>query len=174
MKTFLAFLLSVSALMAGDVPRRAPGFALLDLKGQIHDLADYRGKVVVLEFMQSTCPHCAGFVEILQKAQQRYGDKIAILAVGNPPADNAATLNQYVAGHHITYPVMFDCGQMAYSYVLKGNIDLPTVYVIDGGGTIRGEHSYGPLERGFFEGNDLFGELDRMLSMSPAPLPKKK
>jgi thiol-disulfide isomerase/thioredoxin len=174
MRTFLTFVLCASALAAADVPRRAPGFALLDVKGQIHDLADYRGRVVVLEFMQTTCGHCAAFVEILQRAQQKYGDKIAILAVGNPPADTAATLNQYAAGHHITYPLMFDCGQMAYSYVLKGNIDLPTVYVIDGGGTIRSEHSYNVLDRGFFEGNDLFGEIDRLLTISPAPAPKKK
>jgi peroxiredoxin len=172
MRTFLTFLLCVSALTAGEIPRRAPGFALLDVKGQLHDLADYRGKVVVLEIMQSTCPHCAGFVEILQKAQQKYGDKIAILAVGNPPADNSTTLNQYIAGHHITYPVMFDCGQMAYSYVMKGNVDLPTAYVIDGGGIIRAEHSYSVLDRGFFEGNDLFAEIDRLLASSPAP--KKK
>lgn len=130
----------------------------------MHDLADYRGKVVVLEFMQSTCPHCASFVDILQKAQRKYGDQLAILAVGNPPADNATTISQYIAGHQITYPVMLDCGQVAFSYVLKGQIDLPTVYLIDGKGMIAGEYTYSPLTRGFFEGNDLFSEIDRLLT----------
>ena len=150
--------------MAASGPRRAPGFTLQDIKGQMHDLADYRGKVVVLEFMQSTCPHCASFVDILQKAQRKYGDQLAILAVGNPPADNATTISQYIAVHQITYPVMLDCGQVAFSYVLKGQIDLPTVYLIDGKGMIAGEYTYSPLTRGFFEGNDLFSEIDRLLT----------
>ena len=40
--------------------RRAPGFALPDL-GYTHtyDLQDYRGKVVVIDIMSTTCPHCA-------------------------------------------------------------------------------------------------------------------
>jgi peroxiredoxin len=163
MRIFPALLLCAAALVAAGGPRRAPGFALMDMKGEMHDLADYRGKVVVLEFMQSTCPHCASFVDILQKAQKKYGDQVAILAVGNPPADSPATMNQYIAGHQITYPVMLDCGQVAYSYVLKGKIDLPTVYVIDAKGMIAGEYTYSVLTRGFFEGNELFTDLDRLL-----------
>ena len=69
MRTVLTILLCAAALFAADALRRAPGFALMDSKGQLHDLADYRGKVVVLEFMQTTCPHCAGFAPTLQKAQ---------------------------------------------------------------------------------------------------------
>jgi peroxiredoxin len=160
----LQALLLCAALAAAQGSRRAPGFALLDTKGQMHDLADYRGKVVVLEFTQTTCPHCASFVEILRKAQQKYGDKVAILAVANPPADSAATINQYVAGHQINYPVMLDCGQMAYSYVLKPNVALPMVYIIDGAGMITGEYAYSVLTRGFFEGNELFTLLDRMVA----------
>lgn len=163
MRMLSILLLCAAALVAADGPRRAPGFALLDLNGEIHDLADYRGKVVIIEFMQSTCPHCAGFTNILAQVQRQYGDKVAILAVGNPPADTAASLKQYAAGHKITYPVMFDCGQMAYSYVRRGNIDLPAVYIIDGSGMIRADYSYNILTRGIFEGNGLFAEIDRVL-----------
>lgn len=165
MRIASVLLLCAAALAAADGSRRAPGFALMDIKGQMHDLADYRGKVVVLEFMQSTCPHCAAFVDILQKAQRKYGDKIAILAIGNPPVDDPNTISQYISGHQITYPVMLDCGQVAYSYVLKSKIDLPTAYVIDTKGMIAGEYSYGPLTAGFFEGNDLFTQIDRLLKV---------
>ncbi len=44
--------------------RRAPGFALPNSQMKVVDLADYRGKIVVLEFMQTTCPHCAAFADI--------------------------------------------------------------------------------------------------------------
>ena len=54
--------LAAAALVPAGLPaqgaRRAPGFCLPDSKMELHDLADYRGKPVILEFMQTTCPHC--------------------------------------------------------------------------------------------------------------------
>ncbi len=56
MRTIIAVLLCAAALSAADASRRAPGFSLPDSKTQEHDLADYRGKVVILEFMQTGLP----------------------------------------------------------------------------------------------------------------------
>jgi peroxiredoxin len=167
LRPLFVLLLCAASLAAADPTRRAPGFSLVDMNGQMRDLADYRGKVVILEFMQSTCPHCATFIEILRNVDRRFPGKVQVLAIANPPADSPQTLRQYIAGHKITYPVMLDCGQMAYTYVLKGNIDLPTIYVIDGNGMIRSQYAYGPLTRGIFEGNDLYNEIAR-LTGSPA------
>ena len=58
MRIIIATLLFAAALFAADASRRAPGFSLPDSKAQQHDLADYRGKVVILEFIQTACPHC--------------------------------------------------------------------------------------------------------------------
>ena len=169
MRTILITALSIASLAAADGPRRAPGFALADTKGQWHDLYDYRGKIVLLEFMQTTCPHCAAFTEVLKKVQQKYGNKVAILAVANPP-DSGNAIAQFVAGHQITYPIVFDMGQVAYSYVLKPNVDLPQVYLIDANGMIYADHSYSPMSRDIFEGNGLFNEIDRMLAAAGAPM----
>ena len=49
MRTFISFLLCAAALFAGDqAGRRAPGFALPDSTMKFHDLADYRGKIVLI------------------------------------------------------------------------------------------------------------------------------
>ena len=61
----VAVLFFGAPLFAADFSRRAPGFSLPDVNTEQHDLADYRGKVVILEFMQTTCPHCAAFTEVL-------------------------------------------------------------------------------------------------------------
>ena len=60
---FAAFALLPAALSAGPLSgRRAPGFALPEVVTfNYHDLYDYRGKVVVLEFMRSDCPACNTF-----------------------------------------------------------------------------------------------------------------
>ncbi len=163
MRTMLTILLCSAALFAADPIRRAPGFSLMDSNGQLHDLADYRGRVVILEFMQTTCPHCAAFAPILQQIQQKYGDRIAILAVTDPP-DNPNTMAAYVAGHKVTYPVVLDCGQAAYSYVRSRTLSFPHVYLIDGAGMIVGDYEYGPLTSDVFEGKALFLEIDRLLA----------
>jgi peroxiredoxin len=167
MKRFFAILLcaalSASAQMA---LRRAPSWSLYDSNGQMHDLLDYRGKVVVLEMMQTTCPHCAAFGEVLEGAKQKYGGKVAVLAVVTvlgPSADPPDKVKAYIVGHKITYPILFDMGQMQYSYVLKPRVDLPTVYVIDANGYIRADYAYGVTTRDIFEGKGLFNELDRLI-----------
>jgi len=129
---------------------------------EVHDLYDYRGKPVILEFMQTICPHCAAFVSVLQKVQEKFGDKVVILAVANPP-DTIKTVGQFIAGHNITYPILFDSGQAAYSYVKSGRFDLPQVYLIDAKGMIWAHYEYNLLNRDIFDGNGLLNEVDRML-----------
>ena len=161
-----------AALFAADAPRRAPGFSLPDVKAQQHDLADYRGKIVVLEFMQTTCPHCATFASLLSQVEKKYSTKVAIVSIVNPP-DDQSKVSAYISGHGIDYPILLDCGQMAYSYIQKMQFDLPGVFLIDGNGTIRNHWEYSPMTREIFEGNALMPEIDKLAGGSGAP-PKKK
>src|SRR5271169_1155728 len=117
MRNILAVLLCSAALVSAQTPRRAPGFALPDTKLHFHDLADYRGKVLVLEFMQTTCAHCARFADILAQVGPKYGDKVAVLAVSNVNTDTPAQIAQYINGHKIAYTVVMDQGQMMFSYI---------------------------------------------------------
>ena len=169
MRTLLVTLLCVISASAVEPGQRAPGFALMDGKGEFHDLYDYRGKPVLLEFMQTTCPHCATFATVLEKVQARYGNKVAILSVANPP-DTPATVGAFIKGHGIQYPIVFDMGQAAYSYVRQQTFDLPQVYLIDGNGIIFNHYGYSALTRSIFEGDGIFGEIDRLMAAgSPAP-----
>jgi len=176
MRTFVSLLLlSAAALVAGEhTGRRAPGFALPDSNMKFYDLADYRGKVVLVEFMQTDCDHCAAFVPVLSQVQQKYGARVAILSVVNGQHDNATKVRQYIAGHKVTYPVLFDQGQMEYSYLLKGTVNNPYLFLIDGNGTIRNDWEYGPFTRDVFEsGKALFAEIDRLLNANAPAAPKK-
>jgi len=167
MRTILALLLCSAALVAADAPRRAPGFALVDLQGRFHDLADYRGKVLVLEFLKTTCPHCATFTETLARVEKKYGNKVAILAVANVNTDTPQQLQQFIAGHNLNYPLVLDQGQMMYSYILSPqHADLPRVYVIDANGYIQADYVYDLTTRDIFDGDGLFKDLDRVLGQS--------
>jgi peroxiredoxin len=163
MRTILATLLCALALSAADPGQRAPGFALMDSKGDLYDLYDFRGKPVIVEFMQTTCPHCATFAGTLERVKAKFGKSIAIVAVANPP-DTPNTVDAFIKGHFIQYPVVFDMGQVAYSYVRKQQFDLPQVYLIDANGIIFNRYTYSAVTKDIFEGDGLFNEIGRMLS----------
>ena len=171
MKRIAVVLLCALALAAAEPARRAPGFCLIDTTGQWQDLADYRGKTVLLEFMQTTCPHCAALVPVLTGLRQKYGDKLAVLSVALTP-DTPQAMQQFAAGHKLSYPLMLDMGQVAVSYVRAGSIDFPTVYLIDGNGMIRDHWSYTALTKDAFEGGGIERAVDKLMAGAPAA-PKK-
>src|ERR1035437_3581683 len=121
--TWLCWVALFAALFAAGPLRRAPGFCLSDTTGEWRDLADYRGKIVLVEFMKTDCQHCASFSTVLNGLKLKYADKLAILAIANPP-DNPQTMAQFVNGHKLAYPLLFDRGQVAASYVPSSSIDL--------------------------------------------------
>ncbi len=169
---YLSLLCAASLLFAAGPlsNRRAPGFSLMDTTGKQHDLGDYRGKLVLVEIMQTKCPHCRTFSKILDTAKTKYGDRIAILSVVNPP-DTADTVAKYLAELKPATPVLFDCGQMAISYFKatpqNPSVDLPHLFVVDANGWIVDDYGYDLNTRGIFEGKDLFPILDRLLAAKP-------
>jgi peroxiredoxin len=170
MKKIIATLLCGVALYAAGPLRRAPGFCLIDTSGQWQDLADYRGKIVLVEFMKTDCPHCIAFGNVLNGLKQKYGEKLAVLGIANPP-DNPQTMLQFVKAHKPAYPILLDQGQVAYAYVRAGGFDQPTVYLVDTNGMIRNSWQYSVLANNIFEGGGLAKEIDAVLA--PAAPSKK-
>lgn len=165
-------LLAVSAMCAsgaGELSgRRAPGFSLPEGPGVQRDPQDYRGKILIVDFMQVSCEHCVTFSAILEQARARYGDKIAILSIVNPPSD-AKGVADYIAQYKIKSPILFDCGQVAYSYLkpTSPTITIPHVFLIDGEGMIRNDFAFGDGTLEIFQRKGLFAEIDKLLAAKP-------
>lgn len=158
---------AATLLASGELSgRRAPGFSLPDMNQKQYDPADFHGKVLLIEFMKTDCPHCKQFAPILEEAAAKYKGRLQVLSVVNW-GDTMPMVKKYVEQNRITTPVLFDCGQMAASYFKatpeNPNFDVPHVFLIDGRGMIANDFAYGALTKGIFEGRDLFTELDRML-----------
>jgi peroxiredoxin len=162
-----AALLSASGELSG---RRAPGFSLPDLHGQQHDLQDYRGKIVLIDIIQTSCPHCQMLADVLGKVEAKYGGKVAVLTFAIPQ-DTVATVTRFVAEHKVTTPVLFDCGQASASYLKvtpqNPTVSVPHLFVIDGQGMIRNDFGYAFDTRNIFEGDGLYLEIDRLLAGAP-------
>jgi thiol-disulfide isomerase/thioredoxin len=172
------WLSAVSLFGAGELSgRRAPGFALLDSSlTRYHDPQDYRGKILLVEIMLTTCPHCQQLSAILEEVAQKYRGRVQVLSIVIPP-DNQATVGKYIAERKITNPILFDCGQVTASYLKatpqKSRIEVPHLFIIDEQGMIRNDYGYSEATKQIFEGRALFAELDRMLKQAPAPRSKR-
>jgi peroxiredoxin len=173
MKTALVSLFVASSLCAGVVfagdlsGRRAPGFALPDANyDHFYDLQDYRGKVVLIDIMSTTCPHCMLLSTTLEDVQKKFGSKLQILSVVLPP-DNQETIRKYIATHKITTPIVCDQGQMTISYFNakpgQAHIDVPHLFLIDQKGMIRKDWAYNDQNREIFEGSKLIPEIQQLL-----------
>jgi peroxiredoxin len=147
--------------------RRAPGFALPDLGyNHTYDLQDYRGKVVIIDIMSTTCPHCMLMSTTLEQVKSKYGDKVQVLSVVLPP-DTADTVAKYIKTNNITVPILYDMGQMTISYFNakpgQGQINVPHIFLVDKQGMIRNDFQYDDKSKAVFEGPGLFGEIDKLL-----------
>jgi peroxiredoxin len=165
---FLLLLSTLSLFAAGELShRRAPGFSIVDAAQQQHDLADYRGKYVVIEFMQTKCEHCIKFAEIVEKLMIKYRAKLAALSIVLPP-DNLNTVKEYIKAHNITVPVVFDCGQVAASYMRLGpstpRVFFPHAFIVDPEGNIVNDWVYTAGTENIFEGDGFVKEIDKLMA----------
>lgn len=157
-----AICLSAAGELSG---RRAPGFSLPDMGYQYHDLADYRGKVVLLDIMKPGCPTCDQLGRALEQILQRFPEQVVVLSVVNPP-ETPASVAAYVARTASKAQFLFDCGQMAGSYLMpnpaRPTIHVPHLFLIDGEGMIRND--YDSVAAAELTAEQLATEIEEMLA----------
>jgi len=165
-KTILLSLLTAVVVMAsGEYSnRRAPGFSLPDSFYQQHDPQDYRGKVLIVDIMTTHCPECTKLADVLVELKGKYRDKLAVLSVVTMP-DNPNSTDQFKKEHKITWPFLFDSGQMISSYlrVTPSNpeVHFPHIFLIDKDGMIRND--FGPTDEKSLTVEGLAAEIDKLV-----------
>ena len=128
---------SIDAQVARGVFPRAPNSSMqlpvLD-SGARMSLADFRGKVVVLNVFASWCEPCAAEAPLLAAEQATLAKHGATL-VGITYQDNSSSSEQFARRYHITYPVLRDVsGSFARSFGTDG---VPETFVINRQGRIQ-------------------------------------
>ncbi len=117
----LALLLSVMVLpaQAVEVGQTSPAFSLPGPAGPVQ-LADFKGKVIYLDFWASWCGPCKQSFPWMNDMQSRYGSKglqVVAINVDKKTADAGIFLKD----HPATFSVAFDAeGKTPASYGLKG------------------------------------------------------
>lgn len=127
-----------------EVNRPAPAFAVPALDGGNVSLADYSGKVVLLNFWATWCEPCKRELPALEQAHQTYGDQgLAIIGVNLTDDEQAqggseTQIRAFLDQYGVTYPIALDMeGEVTNAYRV---FPLPTSFFIDPQGRIRYVH----------------------------------
>jgi protein SCO1/2 len=71
----LALSIAIPALATDPLPRKSPEFTITEAPGKASLLSSYRGKVVVLGFIFTTCPHCQVFSQAVERIYKDLGPR---------------------------------------------------------------------------------------------------
>ncbi len=120
--------------------KAAPQFTLLDSTEQERSLADYKGKVVVLEWINPQCP----FVKTCYKSKaiqnaflkaRQTSKGLVWLAINTTANTTAEENNNWIRKYGLKYPILLDPkGEVARLYDAKRT---PHMFVIDREGVLR-------------------------------------
>lgn len=131
----------ITALFQGDVALidEAPrSFILTDLDDRTYTLAEYRGRVVVLDMWATWCADCLGFLGKVEKLSRKYPpDRVKFLTLNVDPITESrlsvSEVRKFVRENGLTVPVLLaDVPTMrAYASTSPGVMELPQTYVLD-------------------------------------------
>jgi thiol-disulfide isomerase/thioredoxin len=129
-------------------PHKSEGTANLDLtfkdmNGYEVRLADYKGKVILLNVWATWCGPCELEIPELVEANTKYKDK-GVVVLGISLDDPAETLRAYAPKKQMNYPLLLwqDDFEEAYGPI----VGVPITFFIGRDGTIGRRH-FGPVTR---------------------------
>lgn len=112
----------------------APALEAKDLKGVPKTLANYQGKVVLLNFWATWCPPCLREMPSMERLRVKMaGQPLEIVAVDS--AETAADVNAYLSKMKLGFPILLDPdGSNTRRWKVFG---LPTSFLLDAEGRVR-------------------------------------
>src|SRR5438270_13418944 len=66
---------ALQAQVSAEIPRQSPDYTIMLPGGKQTTVSGYKGKVIALEFLLTTCSHCQETSRILTKLAKEYGPK---------------------------------------------------------------------------------------------------
>lgn len=145
----LAALLAAATAMAAPLGglrngEAAPGFALPAEGGRQVSLADFRGKVVLINFWATWCGPCRKEMPVLEQLNREFGKRgVALVGVNVEP--DSSGVADYLKSTPVSFPILFDTeSKVSKLYQVQG---MPNTVILDRTGKVRYIHrGYRPGE----------------------------
>ena len=148
---------SGEASKAAEAARKpAPNFTLRDENGAAVSLADYKGKVVLLNFWATWCGPCQIEIPWFEQFEQQYKSQgFAVLGVSMDD-DGWQAVKPFVVTHKVNYRILLGNDSIGQLY---GGLDaLPTSFIIDREGRLAYTHV------GLAGKNEYLSEIQSLLA----------
>jgi thiol-disulfide isomerase/thioredoxin len=131
--TALLLLASVSTLAQSS--QQSASLTLRDIHGRPLSLADYKGKVVLINFWATWCPPCRQEIPDLTKLQRQYRNKgLQIVGITYPP-ETLSEVRGFARKLRMNYPIALGTKETKARFT--SNETLPMTVVIDRDGVVR-------------------------------------
>jgi len=166
----LGLTLALNAAHAKELKPLAPRapfsqLALPDLHGKAHSLADYKGKVVLVNFWATWCPPCRAEMPSMQRLKERMAGKpFVILAVDM--AESEAEVRSFlkeIKPAKIDFTILMDkSGKTIKEWKVSV---FPTTFIIDAEGLLR----YSLLGGAEWDEYDAVQKIEALLPPAPSP-----
>lgn len=148
------------------VKETTPSFGLLDLDGKKVNIADLKGKVVVVDFWATWCGPCKASFPAMQKMVTKYKDdnqvKFIFIDTWEKETNKEKNAAAYIASNKYTFHVLIDNDyEVVEQFKVEG---IPAKFVIDKEGFIR-------FRSAGFDGSPdkLIAELTAMIELAADP-----
>ncbi|XID94225.1 redoxin domain-containing protein [Paenibacillaceae bacterium WGS1546] len=117
-------------LAKGDAP---PDFRLADLSNRVHEMKDYEGKPLIINFWGTFCPPCRDEMPALQAQYEKWKDR-GLELIGINLSEGKLTVESFVRQVGVDFPILLDIDkQTERKYGLK---QYPTTFFISPSGKI--------------------------------------
>jgi peroxiredoxin len=138
-----SLMLVCAALATPPVPRKAPDFTIVEPSGKQISISSLKGKVVMLAFMSTTCPHCQRLSQDVSKLNQELGPRgFQPVGVAFNPEANPSTVSAFIQQFGVNFPVGYSKADPVLGYLGVSVMErwvYPEVVIIDRKGVIRAQ-----------------------------------
>jgi thiol-disulfide isomerase/thioredoxin len=153
--TLAALALAAPTLTAADIPRTPDELAITLAGGKQVTLSQYKGKVVAVLFILTTCPHCEAAVQCLMQDQKEFGPR-GFQAIASAIEEQAETsVPEFIRRLKPPFPVGYSGLKPSMDFMQhppKETPHMPLIAFIDRRGILRAQ----------YEGMEPFFVPDRM------------
>ncbi len=157
---------------AAQVPRPSPDFAVNFAGSQSIKVSQYRGKVLALAFVLTTCPHCQKTVGYLSTLQTEFGPRGFQVLASAIEEMAAMNLPDFISRFKPPFPVGFNNHEPVLEYLqhpVMFRMLMPQLVFIDRKGMIRAQ--YEGDDKFFADGQEknLRDQIESLLKEGAAP-----
>jgi thiol-disulfide isomerase/thioredoxin len=128
---------TVDVVRLFKTPEDVEAFTVTDLDGGTHSSADWRGKVVLVNFWATWCPPCREEIPDLIELQNKYRDDLIVVGISEDtiPVDQ---VKQFAVDKGMNYTVGMTSPEI--KKIFHSIAALPTTFVIDRDGRLAQKH----------------------------------